>query len=66
MQKIECDKMLSLDMPTRWNSTYLMLDTTQKFEEAFERFDLYDSKFNSFPVKMEVSQVQFNMKIELM
>uniref|UniRef100_A0A3Q7I5B0 HAT C-terminal dimerisation domain-containing protein n=1 Tax=Solanum lycopersicum TaxID=4081 RepID=A0A3Q7I5B0_SOLLC len=42
-QKIECDKMLSLDVPTRWNSTYLMLDTVEKFEKAFERFDLYDA-----------------------
>ncbi|KAH0652717.1 hypothetical protein KY289_030395 [Solanum tuberosum] len=42
MQKIECDKILSLDVPTRWNSTYLMLDTARKFEKAFERFDLYD------------------------
>ena len=48
MQKIECDKMLSLDVPTRWNSTYLMLDTTEKFEKAFERFDFYDGNFNSF------------------
>ena len=48
IQKIECDKMLSLDVPTRWNSTYLMLDTAEKFEKAFERFDLYDGNFNSF------------------
>ena len=40
--------MLSLDVPTRWNSTYLMLDTAEKFEKAFERFDLYDGNFNSF------------------
>uniref|UniRef100_A0A3Q7HQR6 HAT C-terminal dimerisation domain-containing protein n=1 Tax=Solanum lycopersicum TaxID=4081 RepID=A0A3Q7HQR6_SOLLC len=40
--------MLSLDMPSRWNSTYLMLDTTEKFEKAFERFDFYDGNFNSF------------------
>uniref|UniRef100_A0A3Q7GSP9 hAT-like transposase RNase-H fold domain-containing protein n=1 Tax=Solanum lycopersicum TaxID=4081 RepID=A0A3Q7GSP9_SOLLC len=32
----------------RWNFTYLMLDTVEKFEKAFERFDLYDSNFNSF------------------
>uniref|UniRef100_A0A3Q7GI24 HAT C-terminal dimerisation domain-containing protein n=1 Tax=Solanum lycopersicum TaxID=4081 RepID=A0A3Q7GI24_SOLLC len=31
MQKIECDYMLPLDVPTSWNSTYLMLDTTEKF-----------------------------------
>ncbi|KAH0744720.1 hypothetical protein KY290_032713 [Solanum tuberosum] len=48
MQKIECDKMLSLDVPTRWNSTYLMLDTIEKFEKAFERLDLYDGNFTSF------------------
>ncbi|XP_015072678.1 zinc finger BED domain-containing protein RICESLEEPER 2-like [Solanum pennellii] len=50
MQKIECDKMLSLDVPTRWISTYLMLDTAEKFEKTFERFDLYDGNFNSFLV----------------
>uniref|UniRef100_A0A3Q7HP74 hAT-like transposase RNase-H fold domain-containing protein n=1 Tax=Solanum lycopersicum TaxID=4081 RepID=A0A3Q7HP74_SOLLC len=37
-----------------------MLDTAEKFENAFERFDLYDGNFNSFLalmfVKMEVSQ----------
>ncbi|KAH0765852.1 hypothetical protein KY285_001723 [Solanum tuberosum] len=42
IQKIECDKMLSLDVSPRWNSTYLMFDTAEKFEKAFERFDLYD------------------------
>ena len=43
MQKIECDKMLSLDVPTRWNPTYLILDTTEKnLRRPFERLDLYD------------------------
>ncbi|XP_069153735.1 zinc finger BED domain-containing protein RICESLEEPER 2-like [Solanum lycopersicum] len=70
MQKIECDKMLSLDVPTRWNSTYLMLDTAEKFEKAFERFDLYDGNFNSF-LATDVCEDgsiagQFNMKIGLM
>ncbi|KAH0655861.1 hypothetical protein KY285_030743 [Solanum tuberosum] len=48
MQKIECDKMLSLDVSARWNFTYLMLDTSEKFGKAFERFDLYDGNFNSY------------------
>ncbi|KAH0743313.1 hypothetical protein KY290_031306 [Solanum tuberosum] len=48
MQNLECDKVLSLDVRTRWNSTYLMLDTAKKFEKTFERFDLYDGNFNSF------------------
>uniref|UniRef100_A0A3Q7H7X3 HAT C-terminal dimerisation domain-containing protein n=1 Tax=Solanum lycopersicum TaxID=4081 RepID=A0A3Q7H7X3_SOLLC len=53
MQKIECDKMLSLDVPTRCNSTYLMLDTAEKFEKAFEMFDLYDDKSIAGSIKYE-------------
>ncbi|PHT30210.1 hypothetical protein CQW23_30195 [Capsicum baccatum] len=48
IQKIEYAKMLSFDVPTRWNSTYLMLEMAEKFEKAFERFDLYDDNFNSY------------------
>ncbi|KAM3221584.1 zinc finger BED domain-containing protein RICESLEEPER 2-like [Capsicum annuum] len=48
MQKIECSKILSLDVPTRWNSTYLMLKAAKKSKKAFERFDLYDDNFNSY------------------
>ena len=48
IQKLECGKLLSLDVPTRWNSTYLMLDTTEIFEKTFDRFDLDDGNFNSF------------------
>ncbi|GAB2270125.1 hypothetical protein Dimus_038824 [Dionaea muscipula] len=29
----------SLDVPTRWNSTYLILRTTLKFRKAFERWN---------------------------
>ncbi|KAK5793664.1 hypothetical protein PVK06_034816 [Gossypium arboreum] len=32
VEKIECKKMLCLDVCTRWNPTYLMLDTAQNFE----------------------------------
>nr|XP_010907992.1 zinc finger BED domain-containing protein RICESLEEPER 2-like [Elaeis guineensis] len=37
-EKIESNAMLSLDVSTRWNSTYLMLNIAQKFERAFEKF----------------------------
>ncbi|KAK5826513.1 hypothetical protein PVK06_021435 [Gossypium arboreum] len=47
MEKIECKKMLCLDVCTRWNSTYLMLDTAQKFERAFERFEEQDTNFRA-------------------
>ncbi|XP_049378281.1 zinc finger BED domain-containing protein RICESLEEPER 2-like [Solanum stenotomum] len=42
---ITCKKSLCLDVPTRWNSTYLMFDTTQHFELAFERYCFYDNGF---------------------
>ncbi|KAM3248303.1 hypothetical protein P3L10_010071 [Capsicum annuum] len=40
-QMITCKKSLCLDVPTRWNSTYLMLETAQHFELTFERFSFY-------------------------
>ncbi|XP_040956161.1 zinc finger BED domain-containing protein RICESLEEPER 2-like [Gossypium hirsutum] len=47
VEKTECKKMLCLDICTRWNSTYLMLDTAQNFERAFERFGEQDSNFRA-------------------
>ncbi|XP_039048919.1 zinc finger BED domain-containing protein RICESLEEPER 2-like [Hibiscus syriacus] len=34
-------------IPLRWNSTYLMLDTVEKFDRAFERFEEQDSNFRA-------------------
>lgn len=42
-QKIEYKGLLTLD--TRWNSIYLMLETTIKFEKAFERYEEKDEKY---------------------
>ncbi|KAM3217385.1 hypothetical protein P3L10_026828 [Capsicum annuum] len=47
-ENIECKKSLCLDVPTRWNSTYLMLDTAQYFETAFNRYDLEDSGLSTY------------------
>ncbi|XP_049360749.1 zinc finger BED domain-containing protein RICESLEEPER 2-like [Solanum verrucosum] len=44
-QLITCKKSLCLDVLTRWNSTYLMLDIAQHFELAFERYSFYDIGF---------------------
>ncbi|KAK9158007.1 hypothetical protein Scep_004581 [Stephania cephalantha] len=41
LEKIPCKASVSLDVSTRWNSTYLMLDSTVKYQRAFER--LYES-----------------------
>ncbi|XP_019242646.1 PREDICTED: zinc finger BED domain-containing protein DAYSLEEPER-like, partial [Nicotiana attenuata] len=32
----------------RWNSTYLMLDTAQNFEMAFDKFHLFDDGFSAY------------------
>lgn len=56
-EKIESQKLLCLDCPTRWNSTYLMLDVAQIYERAFERFALEDSymiqDFDSIPTSID-------------
>ncbi|XP_070036265.1 zinc finger BED domain-containing protein RICESLEEPER 2-like [Nicotiana tomentosiformis] len=46
--KVECTKTLCLDVPTRWNSTYLMLDTAQNFEKAFDKFHFFDDRFSAY------------------
>ncbi|GKV43334.1 hypothetical protein SLEP1_g50637 [Rubroshorea leprosula] len=40
--EIESKKLLCLDIQTRWNSLYLMMDTAKRFEEAFERYARQD------------------------
>jgi hypothetical protein len=35
LEKITCTKMVCLDVQTRWNFTYLMLSSAEKYEKAF-------------------------------
>ncbi|KAK9277901.1 hypothetical protein L1049_027458 [Liquidambar formosana] len=44
-RKIESKSLLCLDVPTRWNSTYLMLESAVKFEKAFVLLEEEDSNF---------------------
>ncbi|KAL3510666.1 hypothetical protein ACH5RR_030067 [Cinchona calisaya] len=44
-EKCQSKRLLCLDVPTRWNSTYLKLDTTQNFEKVFERYEEQDPRF---------------------
>ena len=44
---VESKASLSLDVPTRWNSTYIMLKTACLFEKYFDKFDETESSFRS-------------------
>lgn len=41
LEKIDCKKKPCLDVETRWNSTFLMLETAEKYSKAFDRYDLF-------------------------
>ncbi|CAI9302125.1 unnamed protein product [Lactuca saligna] len=43
--KILSKASVSLDVPTRWNATYIMLETAVKFERAFKRMRQEDPAF---------------------
>jgi hypothetical protein len=48
-QSARCDstKSLVLDCPSRWNSTYTMLEVAHVYEDAFSRYDLEDVEFGN-------------------
>ncbi|XP_060673916.1 zinc finger BED domain-containing protein RICESLEEPER 2-like [Ziziphus jujuba] len=43
--KIESKGPLALDVPTRWNSTYLMLEAACKFKKSFDRMEEKDEQY---------------------
>ena len=42
---IDSQSGLSLDVPTRWNSTYIMLETACLYERAFDKYEEQESSF---------------------
>ncbi|KAL0403928.1 UNVERIFIED_CONTAM: hypothetical protein Sradi_2033600 [Sesamum radiatum] len=46
-EKLETKKFLSLDVPTRWNSTYLMLETAISLKRAFDAYEDVDLAYKN-------------------
>ncbi|KAL4302000.1 hypothetical protein GQ457_10G011150 [Hibiscus cannabinus] len=44
-EMIDTKARLQLDVPTRWNSTYMMLDVVAKYEHAFDSYVRDDNSF---------------------
>ena len=49
---------MCLDVETRWNSTYLMLDAVEKFEVAFVRLRYHDAKYKKYFEKEKFRALQ--------
>ncbi|XP_026416546.1 zinc finger BED domain-containing protein RICESLEEPER 2-like [Papaver somniferum] len=47
LEKIDCKKMVFLDVKTRWNATYLMLEAAIPYEKVFKRLEREDKSFRS-------------------
>jgi len=45
-EKIESRASLSLDLPTRWSSTYKMLSTALVYEHSFTKYSKRDPYYN--------------------
>ncbi|XP_026450739.1 zinc finger BED domain-containing protein RICESLEEPER 2-like [Papaver somniferum] len=45
LEKIDCKKMVFLDVKTRWNATYLMLEAAIPYEKVFKRLEREDKSF---------------------
>ena len=50
---IECTKSLCLDVATRWNSTYLMLEAVEKFEKMFVRLGQSEPRYMSYFLEVD-------------
>ncbi|KAK7261864.1 hypothetical protein RIF29_28187 [Crotalaria pallida] len=55
---IDCSVDLKLDMPIRWNSTYILLSTALKYKRAFNNFPLYDSAYKYCPSSQEWTRAE--------
>ena len=56
MKKLSTQKLVCLDVTTRWNSTYLMLDSATYFQKAFERLEITDLGYYQEFCRGEIKQ----------
>ncbi|CAL9015309.1 unnamed protein product [Prunus brigantina] len=54
MEKVDTRTMVPLDVCTRWNSTYMMLESALKLQKGFERMEEDDSNFLGYFEEYEV------------
>lgn len=63
---VGCSKRLSLDCKTRWNSTYLMLETAIKYREVFPRLKCREKNYKSLPTDDDwKNAIEFCGKLKL-
>ncbi|XP_031124229.1 zinc finger BED domain-containing protein RICESLEEPER 2-like [Ipomoea triloba] len=65
---VEAKSSLTLDVPTRWNSTYLMLKNAVTYQQVFEAYEENDSSFStdlgeSIPDFMDWYSVEHMVKL---
>ncbi|KAL9662632.1 hypothetical protein QQ045_027465 [Rhodiola kirilowii] len=53
---------LRQDVPTRWNSTFLMLDSALYYRQALGHFALFDLDFKTCPTSEEWGQIEMIAK----
>lgn len=68
-EKIRSRGYVVLDVVTRWNSTYLMLDNVFKFQKVFEQLEEVDEHYRNY-FREDINESEntgpLNMKIEIM
>ncbi|KAI0495437.1 hypothetical protein KFK09_021738 [Dendrobium nobile] len=55
---LEGKRGLRQDVPTRWNSTFIMLDSAIYYRRAFQHLELGDSNYKNCPTSVELDKVE--------
>jgi hypothetical protein len=57
MTDIKSQLLPTVDVPTYWNSTYLMLKSAIPYKEAFENLSVQDANYCSSPTSEEWEEI---------